>query len=58
MSTTHPTRQARERGRLTRLRGRLAPVKVLSAILALCPFAEITSVFRVTLLRDKWLILG
>ena len=49
MSTTHPTRQARERGRLTRIRGRLAPVKVLSAVLAPCPFAEVSRVFRVTL---------
>lgn len=58
MLITNPTRQAHERGRLTRLCGRLSPVKVLSAILALCPFAEVPRVFRVTLLRDKWLILG
>lgn len=49
MLTTHPTRQAHERGRLTRLCGRLSPVKVLSAILALCPFAEVNVVNRVTL---------
>ena len=36
-------------GRLTRLCGRLSPVKVLSAVLALCPFAEVSRVFRVTL---------
>lgn len=49
MLITHPTRQARERGRLTRLCGRLSPVKVLSAILALRPLAEVSRVFRVTL---------